>query len=199
MHVRPDPTLLVAILNGGASRRFGRDKAATRVGTTTALSRVLAAAAPLTPHRAVIGRETVVPMGVRLLPDATPGEGPLPALLLAFDLAAALGATRLLALPCDLPRVTTAHLELLAAPLAGDLARVPIIGGTPTPLPALYAAAAKDAFRDLQRAGRRALRPALEAISWAALDASDFTDASLDPYGLDDFDTPDELDALLAR
>jgi molybdopterin-guanine dinucleotide biosynthesis protein A len=199
MHVRPDPTLLIAILNGGASRRFGHDKAATRVGTTTALARVLAAAAPMTPHRAVIGREAVVPAGVRVLPDAIPGEGPLPALLAAFDLAAELGATRLLALPCDLPRVTTAHLGLLAAPLAGDEARVPIIGGTPTPLPALYATSAEHAFRAVHRAGRRALMPALEALSWVALEPSHFNDAGLDPYGLDDFDTPEELGALLGR
>lgn len=195
----PDPTLLIAVLNGGASRRFGSDKAAALIGTATALAHVLAAATPLTPHLVVIGRDALVPRGVGVLPDSAPGAGPLPALLAAFEHAAGIGATRLLALPCDLPRVTPAHLGLLAAPLAGADARVPIVDGTPTPLPALYATSAEHAFRAVQRSGRRALMPALEVLSWLALEPSHLTGAGLDPRGLDDFDTPAELDALLGR
>jgi molybdopterin-guanine dinucleotide biosynthesis protein A len=194
----PDPALLVAVLNGGASRRFGSDKAAALIGRTTALAHVLSAAAPLTPHVIVIGREAPVSPGVPVFPDSAPGAGPLPALLAAFTVAESVDARRLLALPCDLPRVTSAHLAVLAAPLgAGHQARIPRLGGVDTPLPALYAAEAAEAFRACLSDGLRALIPALARLDTLPLTSEDLSAAGLDPRGLDDFDTPEELAELV--
>jgi molybdenum cofactor guanylyltransferase len=73
-----------AVLAGGASRRFGRDKAFVEVGGVRLVDRAVAALAEATAVVAVMGsRDRLaaegqrLPSGVHALPDDLPGYGPL--------------------------------------------------------------------------------------------------------------------------
>jgi molybdopterin-guanine dinucleotide biosynthesis protein A len=68
------------ILNGGASMRLGRDKAALRMGGRSLLERTLDLFAGLFDEILVVGRPSACPAHpalTRALPDAIPGSGPL--------------------------------------------------------------------------------------------------------------------------
>jgi molybdenum cofactor guanylyltransferase len=88
--------LTIAILAGGQSRRFGRDKAALFLPGV--LEECLATGLPV----CVVGREADATPDVRFLPDDFPGMGPLGGLVTALRHIA--GPTLLL--PCDLPNLT---------------------------------------------------------------------------------------------
>ncbi len=112
------PPYDVIVLAGGASRRFGSDKLAARVGGEALLDRVLAAASGAR-HVHAVGprRPTVRP--VPWVREEPPGAGPAAAVV-AGRRGAADGppAPYVALLAGDLPYVTGETLERLAAALA---------------------------------------------------------------------------------
>jgi molybdopterin-guanine dinucleotide biosynthesis protein A len=102
---------LVAILAGGRSRRMGRDKALLSHGKSTWLEHTAYTALQATSEVVVIGRTcpTDWPLqSVHFLPDAVLDSGPLGGVLTALRRArdSASGPTSVLALGCDMPRLT---------------------------------------------------------------------------------------------
>ncbi len=191
--------LAVAILAGGASRRFGTDKAAVVIDGEPLLDRTLGIASALTPRVAVIGGDHA-DLSAPVLPDREPGAGPLQAAVVAFE---HFQGADLLLIPCDLPRLTVDHLRLLGAPLTADtskplLARLSENDGQPSAIPGFYSAASVETFRAHMEAGRRALHPMLQELPHEVLTEDDLRRHGLDPLGLRDFDTPDELRRLSA-
>ena len=70
--------LLGAVLAGGRSRRYGRDKAMELVSGVPMLHRAIHALEAVTEHVVVISsNHAEVPKGIRVLPDVRPGHGPL--------------------------------------------------------------------------------------------------------------------------
>lgn len=174
------------LLTGGASTRFGRDKATADFdGCTLAARAALALAAVADPV-------LEVGPGVSGLPDVPDAcQGPLVAL------AAGLGwlpTMPVLLLACDLPLVTASLLRWLADhPVAGSV--VPVAGDPPLPQPlcARWAPAALAALPGLVAGGERSLRPLLGGPDVTLVPAGDWAPA------LEDVDTPEAFEALLRR
>jgi molybdopterin-guanine dinucleotide biosynthesis protein A len=187
-----------AVLTGGASSRMGRDKAFVEVD-----GRLLVAVGVQAMVEA--GADPVLVVGgdrvglARAVPDATyvpdlaPGEGPLGALLTAFDAAVAVASVRdpiVVIVACDMPRLDAATVTALLgalhqAPRAG--AALALADGRPQPLtgawrPQLVVGPMREAFSAGERAPRRVL-PRLEVVGVAGLRAE----------ALADVDRPEDL------
>lgn len=137
------------VLGGGASRRFGSDKALFRLPDGRTLSEHAAAALP----RPLAVEPTLIvaqvsaghlATGLRVITDEVPGLGPLGGLQRALLDASALSITLIALVACDMPWMETALLAaerdlLLARPQAS--ACVPRLGGRWEPLHGVYRAA----------------------------------------------------------
>ncbi len=135
--------LLGAVLAGGESRRFGRDKAMELVAGVPMLHRAIQALEAVTEDVAVISSNHAdVPKGIRVLPDARPGHGPLGGLYTALLEAEACQLHGVLLLACDLPLVGERVLATIAAHAETSLAAAPSRPGGVEPLCAVYACAA---------------------------------------------------------
>jgi molybdopterin-guanine dinucleotide biosynthesis protein A len=109
------PDLGVAVLAGGASSRFGTDKALFRLNGhgPTLLERSVASGGMLSDVIAVIGRpkyQELIP-GIPIVEDEVQGRGPLGAIVTALR---ALGRPRVLVLGCDMPCLSVPLLRWLA-------------------------------------------------------------------------------------
>lgn len=106
------PRILGAVLAGGASRRFGSDKALAPLGGAPMLDHVVKTLAPQVAELVICGRSWD---NLRALPDATPGRiGPLAGLEAALRYAVGRGFDAVLTTPVDvvpLPRDLPARLS----------------------------------------------------------------------------------------
>lgn len=182
-----------AILLGGASSRFGSDKALARTGDGLLGQRVVAAlrGGGVDPVVAVGGTAGSA-LGLVTVADAEPLGGPLPAVAQAL---AYFGRGHVLVCPCDLPLLSAEHITLLVNALqqldtdGPPTAVVAEVDGRPQPSlgiwPTSWALAARRAVAD----GRRAFRDALELGPWIPIE--------LPPDSLADADTPQTLEELL--
>ncbi len=184
---RPRPVGIV--LAGGASRRFGRDKAKLGIArgeaVETLTERALRHLAEVCPEVAVADAGRGVVAGARSLPDG-PGRGPVAGLLGA---ARAFPARSLLVLACDLPAVATALLARIVeigAEGGGEIDLViPCWGGGAEPLAALYGPKALAVLDRRVAAGRFALH---ELIEEPGLIVQRLREEDLAPFG-----SPEEL------
>ena len=124
-----------AVLAGGRSRRFGRDKARVPWRNRALLEHVLASLAEAD-ERFVVANRPYPEAGVPVLPDLVPGRGPLSGLHAALSYArhevVAVAA-------CDLPNLSPAYWRFLLRAL-GDAPALAVLDpeGRPEPLAALY-------------------------------------------------------------
>jgi molybdopterin-guanine dinucleotide biosynthesis protein A len=170
----------VAILAGGASRRMGRDKALLPVaGGGTLLERLGYVAAGITPAAIfIVGRERPKEWGgpeAIFLPDPVErqGEGPLGGIATALEAAEARGIPGILAIACDMPRVTTETLDWLATEAEGSREEhgASTVGedGGPEPLFTVYRIAALPHLRACLAEGERSPRRAIKRGQFALL------------------------------
>lgn len=156
-----------AILAGGRARRFGgADKAALAVGRARIIDRQLAALSTVTDDVRIVTNEPgrYGDLGVRVIPDAIVGAGPLGGIYSAL-----LDATheRVLVIACDLPFVTAALLERLVAESRTDEpidAVVPRSARGLEPLCALYTTRCTAAARDRIESGALQVAGLLDAV-----------------------------------
>lgn len=181
------------LLTGGASRRLGVDKADLRLGDERLADR---AARVLL---AVCDPVLEVGPGRSPLPvarEASPGEGPLVALVAGAEALRAAGtAGPVLLLAVDLPFVESPLLEWLASH-PGDGTVVPTDGsGEPQPCCARYGADALETAGRLVATGKRSLRALLEVTPIELVGPDDWTRVA-EPNALDDADTPEDVARL---
>jgi molybdopterin-guanine dinucleotide biosynthesis protein A len=150
---RPPPFSAV-VLAGGRSTRMGRDKALlplpdgrTLLARQLDVLRTAGAAEVLVSARP----EQHLPLeGARLIPDCEPDRGPLGGIASAL---AAATHDHLLVLAIDLPRMSAEFLAGLVAAAPAGRGLVPLLGGEPEPLAALYPRAAASRAADLLAGG----------------------------------------------
>lgn len=181
------------LLTGGASRRLGFDKAELRLGDERLADRAAR----------VLGEvcDPVLEVGpghspLRAVREASPGEGPLVALVAGADALRAAGTVGpVLLLAVDLPFVEPPLLAWLASH-PGDGTVVPTdAAGEAQPCCARYGADALDAAAHLVATGKRSLRALLEATPVDLVGTEKWRQVA-EPNALDDADTPEDVARL---
>jgi molybdopterin-guanine dinucleotide biosynthesis protein A len=168
---------------------MGADKAFIEVGGVSMIERVVAALEPLT------DRIVLVTSGPDERPNAIldlyPGAGPVGGIVTGLQ---ALGAGLHLVAACDMPELQAAVLALLQESCRdGFDAVVPVVGGRPEPLCALYSASAEQPLRAFLEEGGRAAHQALERlrVRWICEEALRAVDPRLATFI--NINTPDDL------
>ena len=167
------------VLAGGASSRFGTDKAVAELQGETMVARSAKLVFDVT------SRVKIVSPSVKLasekyetIPDRWPGEGPLGGILTALsDAKQSAGADALtLIVSCDMPFLTAEWLRFLAerAMKSGAEAAVPKSTHGWEPLCACWRVAAADLILPSFAAGTRKITEALNVLHVEVLDETDW-------------------------
>ncbi len=182
---------MAIILAGGASRRFGSDKAHFVVDGQTMLDRVIAVAAQVASPLLVVGSRQPVPAPGQAVADLEPGGGPVQAVAAALRQAP---ACDWLLLACDLPYLSVPLLRRLGQPLPPGIgARLVTCAGQRQFLPSFWSASAAPTFEAAYLAGQRALRQVAAELPLEELTAADLVASGICPHALRDVDRPDDL------
>lgn len=174
-----------AVLCGGRSTRMGRDKATLTVDGEVMAVRVAGAlrGAGCTPVLAIGGRDDVLEaLGLYVVPDVWPGDGPLGGILTALDAFGDAGAV--VVVSCDLPWLTSAAIYAVVAAL-GDHDVAIAVGDRPEPLCAVWRPAVAGVIRARFDAGERAVHRMLATL--------DVGTAVVDPGSVRNVNTPADL------
>ncbi len=172
-----DPSLTGVLLVGGASRRFGSNKALARLGERT-LAEIGWETLSFCDQRLATGkRADGLDLPFLLVDDGTDVRAPITGVVAGLR-----AATHdvCVFLPVDMPHVTGDTLAALAA--ACRDATVPQTG----PLPGAYRQTALPALEAALSAGELSLRDAIAGLDVAQLD--------LDPARLVNINSPDDLE-----
>lgn len=163
--------LLGAVLAGGEGRRFGGPKADEPVGGVSMVRRAVVSLSEVVDQVVVVSSRAVADAPVEILPDATPGTGPLGGLQTALDTAEERGLDGAFLLACDLPLVDVALLgRLLGALGEDDIAVAPQrLGGGIEPLCAIYRVDARAAVLERLRSDDRSLHALFRDLGGVAL------------------------------
>lgn len=168
--------LLGAVLAGGRSRRFGRDKTTVPVDGVPMLERAVAALEDVCSETIVVSSRTDTPEGQwRVVPDSRPDRGPLAGIEAALSEAGGKGpetdGSAVLVLAADLPLVDTAAARELvdafrSAPSSIDAVAASREGVDPAfePLFAVYRRRCLPVVARLLDEGRAAARELFEAV-----------------------------------
>ena len=172
------PSLGVAILAGGMSRRMGADKAWALLDGQPLIAHVIARMQPLGASRMlVVAREPerFLRLGVEACSDIVPDQGPLGGLHTALH---TLETDNIALVGCDMPCASAAIFERLIAEQArADVpyaAVVPRYGGQPQPLHALYHRRALPMVEARLALGERRMLDLLSVLPTRLLDEAEF-------------------------
>jgi molybdopterin-guanine dinucleotide biosynthesis protein A len=177
----PRQLLRAYVLAGGASSRFGQDKALAEVGGKPMLARMCELLRSVVNEVKVVapaGRYENESAGAPVIEDRWPGQGPLggilTALMQAQDIAAPCEWN--LIVSCDMPFLTREWLAYLAERALQSSAQVvlPQSAHGPEPLCACYRTDAGPALRAVFERGVRKVTDALKQVKTEVLDEADW-------------------------
>jgi molybdenum cofactor guanylyltransferase len=167
------------VLAGGASTRFGRDKALAEVDGIPMLERMIDLLLTVTTEAIVIGpREKYENLGVEIVRDRWAGEGPLGGIITALEVTAKSPAkcTWNLIISCDMPFLTAEWLTFLCERANASKAQVvvPHSAHGPEPLSACWRTDAAETLRAAFERGVRKVTEGLKHVTTQVLDESDW-------------------------
>lgn len=185
------------VLNGGQSRRMGRDKGSLPFGRESLLERVVRVVSAVTDQVVVVGGGfATFPGDVRFLADETEAKGPLAGLMTGLG---AVSSPRSLCVSCDLPLLTPAVLERLLSLAVDADACVPRIQGLAMPTCAVYAARVAPIARQRLASGDRSMRGLLTELTVRWVEEEELRDVDPELESFCDCDTPEQYANALAR
>lgn len=196
MNEKKYPDLAVAILAGGASSRFGADKALVRLspGSPTLLETTAVVARSLSEQVIVVGHERyeALELDIPNIPDEVPGAGPLQGISTAMR---HLDRPRVLVLGCDMPCLSLPLLRwMIERPSALDAVVPRTAGGHWQTLHAIYRRSMLPVVDDALARGKRSVRAVLDLVTVDEITEADCR--AIDPQ-LDSFfslNTPEDLE-----
>jgi molybdopterin-guanine dinucleotide biosynthesis protein A len=191
------------ILAGGQGRRMGgMNKALLTFGDETFIERQLQVAKEVSDEIIIVANDREISTlfqnesTVRVIPDIFIGEGPLAGL--HAGLAAASNSVIWL-LGCDQPFLNAAAAQLLHNRMVdgGNFqAALPLIGGRPQPLHAVYRKEVGDIVESLLISGERRFIALLDHFAWYGIEEQEFIEHGISLRFADDIDTPEQYDQL---
>jgi molybdopterin-guanine dinucleotide biosynthesis protein A len=161
------------VLAGGAGMRLGGvNKALVAVGGRRVIDRLLDALRPLGGEIVVVNNDGSLAHlpGTRVVRDTEPGAGALMGLYSGLRAVRTPLAT---ATACDMPFVSTAVLRKLLGLAVGVDAVVPVLGGQPEPLHAVYRPTCVPAIEAALAAGRKRLISFFDEVRVRYVDEAD--------------------------
>ena len=163
------------VLAGGASNRFGSDKALVRFGSTPLLKRIIQLLEKCTTSVSVVAAQgKYSELNVKIVEDRWPGEGPLGGIITALQHTAATNpqCELNLILSCDMPFVTSEWLQFLVGRAQVSKAQVvlPYSAHGPEPLCACYRTDAAGPLQTVFESGVRKVTQALKQLRAEVLD-----------------------------
>jgi molybdopterin-guanine dinucleotide biosynthesis protein A len=166
------------VLAGGASTRFGQDKALVEFDGRPMLARMVELLRGVTRNTKVVAvRGKYETFGVEIVEDRWPGEGPLGGIVTALEDAAgsAARAEWNLIVSCDMPFLSREWLAFLCERAAKSEAHVvlPHSGHGLEPLCACYLATAAGALRAAFESGVRKVTQGLQHVTTEVLDEAE--------------------------
>jgi molybdopterin-guanine dinucleotide biosynthesis protein A len=186
-------TLLV--LNGGAGRRMGRDKAAIDAGGSPLGSRPVALLAAMVDEVIVAGRP-LPGVDARCVADAVPGAGPLAGIVAGLEAAS---GDVVVVVACDMPEVRPELVALLVAGLRGAPGVTAAVCRSSRGLEPLPLAVRRDAAPQLRAAldeGIRALHEMIERVSRVIILPEEWRAADPEGVSFENWNRPDDVRPL---
>ncbi len=191
------------VLAGGASARFGQDKALAEVGGRAMLEHMCALLEPVAGGVAIVGPpHRYAHLGFRVVADRWPGSGPLGGIATALVDAALEGAgcAWCLIVGCDLPFLRSEWLDYLAARAARSEADavMPVSPRGAEPLCAVYRTRAASLLAQELDRGVRKITDALAEANVEAIGPEEWK--AFDPDGrlLKNMNTPEDYEEVRA-
>jgi molybdenum cofactor guanylyltransferase len=187
------------ILVGGQSERMGRAKELLTFQGESFLAHTITLLQGFCREVFVISRlEQPLPRlpGIKVLPDETPGLGPLGGLVTGL---AASGDDWHLVLACDLPLMKPAILHLLVDNAQGAAAVVPRALGKLQPLAAAYSQACLAPARETLAAGQRSVTAMLDKVPVKLLEEAELRRVDPELVSFMNVNTREEYELLLRR
>jgi molybdopterin-guanine dinucleotide biosynthesis protein A len=181
LHLNPTLDVRAYVLAGGASSRFGRDKALVRFGTSPLLLQIVQLARTCTTEVAVVAgaqKYAALDGKLQIIEDRWPGEGPLGGIITALQHAAATArpVEWNLILSCDMPFLTAEWLEFLVAHARQSKKEIQVLlphsAHGPEPLCACYRTSAAAPLKNVFDRGVRKVTQALKEVRTEVLDES---------------------------
>ncbi len=157
------------MLAGGKSSRMGRDKATLQFRGKPLIAHAVELLRAAGCRSVIAGLRPDLAAYAPVLPDLHPGCGPLSGIESALA-AAHLAPATVLFLPVDLPLLPASFLTLLLerSTHTGALATIPVAGGRPQPLCAVFHTALLPGIREALKAGEYKVLRAIEAATSAS-------------------------------
>ncbi|HEV2278753.1 MAG TPA: molybdenum cofactor guanylyltransferase [Acidobacteriaceae bacterium] len=154
------------VLAGGASSRMGRDKALLDFGGRPLIEHALALLRSLNFEPRICGSRLDLARFAPVVPDNHPGCGPLAGIEAALSIS---GSDLNLFLPVDLPLLPIAFLRWMVerATTTDTVATVPLFGGRPQPLCAVYTRRLVHGIHEALAAGQYKMMTAIETAASA--------------------------------
>lgn len=168
------------VLAGGASRRFGRDKALVEFDGEPLIARLcrilqIATGAPV---RIIGDAEKYERIGIECIADRWPGEGPLGGIITALDASSDSQDSRSwsLIIGCDMPFLTVEWLQYLVTRAVASKAEVVVPESSYglEPLCACWKASAAPTLMRTFESGVRRVTEAMKQLPMEVLDAADW-------------------------
>jgi molybdopterin-guanine dinucleotide biosynthesis protein A len=181
LHLNANLDIRAFVLAGGASSRFGRDKALVRFGSRPLLLEIVQLAQSCASRVAVVAgaqKYRDLDVDLEITEDRWPGEGPLGGIITALQHTAATDrcAEWNLILSCDLPFLTPEWLQFLVDRARASPPEIQVIlphsDHGSEPLCACYRTVAATALKNAFDRGVRKVTQALQQVRTEVLDES---------------------------
>jgi molybdopterin-guanine dinucleotide biosynthesis protein A len=186
-----------AVLAGGMSRRMGTNKAFIEVDGVPIIKRVLGVLEKVSDELLVIADDVKLSggLGAIALPDAVTGAGSLGGIYTTLLHAS---SDEVFVAACDMPDISEdAVRKIITAPRGGALVVLPMVGGRPHPLHALYTRDCLAIMEEMIRGGRLRIGEFLGKVKVLALSERDFEGIDISA-SVANINTRDELLSLRA-